>query len=480
MNADAKGYYAILGIQSSATLALIRAAYRVRAMELHPDRNKDTSATRDFQKLQEAYNCLSDESRRAAYDRVSEAEAGRAGESASRDERSSSKQSESHPRDSRQVPRKPVVCTSCGAITARPRFREFLTVTSFLVTSRKSTERGIYCIKCERKKAAFATGLTLVMGWWGLHGFFWTFEALAKNLEGSWRYAKEDARLLCIQALYFASIGKLALAHAVAVESHAMALGVRKLTAEEARKQKLGYEVKDSMQDIREVMADLIEQTKAAGASLQLVRPHRLRQQSFLIQAGLLSAALIAVGVLVWTQAARQRELEAQRAQAEQARLIREGIARERARAIAQKRADELRTIELPLPSSGLMRRFVANSLFNSPGGLPVLKVVAPAEASYLIKLARWDSNVPVLTMFVRAGESAEVTVPFGDYRIRMASGTTWYGEKIRFGPDTRYSQVDAVASFGLEGDRLLGHELLLRKIKDGNLRPSPIGADQF
>ena len=38
----------------------IKAAYRRRAMELHPDRNKDAHTTRQFQLLNEAYGVLSD------------------------------------------------------------------------------------------------------------------------------------------------------------------------------------------------------------------------------------------------------------------------------------------------------------------------------------------------------------------------------------------------------------------------------------
>ena len=126
------------------------------------------------------------------------------------------------------------------------------------------------------------------------------------------------------------------------------------------------------------------------------------------------------------------------------------------------------------------MTRFAANWMFESPGGLPSLRVNAPTDASYAVKIVTWDTGVPVLSMFVRAGESGEASVPFGTYRIKMASGTTWYGDTVRFGPDTQYSQVTSPMEFSLRGEILSGHELTLSKVRDGNLRPSPIGADQF
>src|SRR5205823_15056210 len=61
-------YYQALGILPDASQAVIKAVYRARAMELHPDRNTSADATRRFQALQAAYDVLSDEEARAAYD----------------------------------------------------------------------------------------------------------------------------------------------------------------------------------------------------------------------------------------------------------------------------------------------------------------------------------------------------------------------------------------------------------------------------
>ncbi len=63
-----KDYYRILGIAPTATLADIKGAYRKRASALHPDRNPSLEAHAQFQEMQEAFDVLSDEARRRAYD----------------------------------------------------------------------------------------------------------------------------------------------------------------------------------------------------------------------------------------------------------------------------------------------------------------------------------------------------------------------------------------------------------------------------
>src|SRR5690554_3613643 len=63
-------YYALLDIDRSASAGDIKAAYRRLALKYHPDRNPgDKAAEEKFKEINEAYAVLSDDEKRARYDR---------------------------------------------------------------------------------------------------------------------------------------------------------------------------------------------------------------------------------------------------------------------------------------------------------------------------------------------------------------------------------------------------------------------------
>lgn len=65
-----KDYYDILGVDSSASDAEIRSAYRKLARKYHPDKNKDPGAEDKFKEINEAHEVLKDKEKRASYDQL--------------------------------------------------------------------------------------------------------------------------------------------------------------------------------------------------------------------------------------------------------------------------------------------------------------------------------------------------------------------------------------------------------------------------
>ncbi|MBT4701617.1 MAG: DnaJ domain-containing protein, partial [Rhodospirillaceae bacterium] len=67
-------YYEALGVPKDVDAAALKKAYRKLAMECHPDRNPDDKdAEKRFKEVSEAYSILSDDEKRAAYDRYGHA-----------------------------------------------------------------------------------------------------------------------------------------------------------------------------------------------------------------------------------------------------------------------------------------------------------------------------------------------------------------------------------------------------------------------
>lgn len=76
MTAD---YYKTIGVAKDANEAEIKKAFYRKARELHPDVNKSPDAEERFKELNEAYDVLSDATKRAQYDRYGKVSSGSGG-----------------------------------------------------------------------------------------------------------------------------------------------------------------------------------------------------------------------------------------------------------------------------------------------------------------------------------------------------------------------------------------------------------------
>jgi len=73
MAANKRDYYEVLGVSRNATDDEVKKAFRRLAKQYHPDANKEQGAEARFIEINEAYEVLSDQQKRSAYDRYGHA-----------------------------------------------------------------------------------------------------------------------------------------------------------------------------------------------------------------------------------------------------------------------------------------------------------------------------------------------------------------------------------------------------------------------
>lgn len=133
-------------------------------------------------------------------------------------------------------------------------------------------------------------------------------------------------------------------------------------------------------------------------------------------------------------------------------------------------RAQE-RVQELSVPASG---SFIHYREFPINGPLAPLRIITKPGSGehYLVKLEDWQTGLPVLAIFIRAGERADVAVPLGSYRIKWVHGRHWYGGAHLFGKRSEVEYVIAPMSFEMAdgGRSLVGKVINLAGVVGGNM----------
>jgi len=448
---DEKGYYRVLGLSPGADAGQIKAAYRRRAKETHPDKNRAIDTTKEFQRVAEAYAVLSDPVKKAQYD------------TPARDIPPAS-----HRREE-EAPSEPIRCSSCNRVTAQPRFVIFLEVTSFVFFARKSGVQGIYCANCAWKKALGASTLTWFAGWWSFHGFFWTLEALAKNLFGGIKPVHANARLLGYQAWWFATQRQFEIARALAVDA-----------------MKLAAKASDS--ELMGMLGSLLKQTDDGKPVARLKNRWSPFNGAFVAQAALASLVIGSIwGAMEWERFTTRKEWEQVAARSTRPAAALPSEQKSSVHASPVPKAPRLvppdpvpkapRLVPRPTPANGVFDLYWTD---NSEPRAPFRVVTPQGSENYFVKLVDAITQRTVMTIFVHGGRAAEVDVPLGSYRMKYAAGRIWYGDKLLFGPDTIYSQAETIMRFRAQGNQLLGHsvELILRR--HGNLKTTRIRPADF
>ena len=193
---DPRGYYSCLGVLPNASSEEIKSCYKQLAKRLHPDINRDSNAKALFQRINEAYQTLSDPDLRGAYDALQYSKP------------------EAEPSSNELDP---ICCSHCGKVTAQPRSTVFFRTVSIVLLTTKTPIQGIFCSACATKLGLRASLISALFGWWGFPwGPIWTIGSIFTNAGGG-RYSQDiDEKLAWYNALAFLSRGKLNISHALA------------------------------------------------------------------------------------------------------------------------------------------------------------------------------------------------------------------------------------------------------------------------
>ena len=104
------------------------------------------------------------------------------------------------------------------------------------------------------------------------------------------------------------------------------------------------------------------------------------------------------------------------------------------------------------------------------------LTIKTSPGGSYFVKLEDSVTARPVMTLFLRGGETLKQEVPEGSFVLKYATGDTWCGEQGLFGPTTSTFKASEVFEFS----EATGYTVELIARKGGNLRTRTIERGRF
>ena len=130
------------------------------------------------------------------------------------------------------------------------------------------------------------------------------------------------------------------------------------------------------------------------------------------------------------------------------------------------------------LPPTGIFKEYVFTVMGATRAPFEI--VTSEDKHNYFVKLVDWTSGDMVLTLFIRSGQTIDIDVPLGSYKMKYATGTAWYGETLLFGSETLYFEADKKFDFEVTGNQVSGYSVELYLQLNGNLATKSISAKQF
>lgn len=77
-----------------------------------------------------------------------------------------------------------------------------------------------------------------------------------------------------------------------------------------------------------------------------------------------------------------------------------------------------------------------------------ILKIETSGSEATIVKMEYNSTKEVLLIVFIKPGQSVELSIPAGTYIMKTGSGEKWYGSEIMFGEEGSYSQMDGLQIF--------------------------------
>lgn len=126
-----------------------------------------------------------------------------------------------------------------------------------------------------------------------------------------------------------------------------------------------------------------------------------------------------------------------------------------------------------PFPETGAVYWYSGTAV--APGA--PLTIAAPhhERRNYAVRLGDWSTDKIIAIIPVRAGETVDLEIPFGQYSVTIASGERWHGPEKLFGWFGERRKATSAFHFYRAGSQNVGHRIDLAQRLNGNLETRPL-----
>ncbi len=124
----------------------------------------------------------------------------------------------------------------------------------------------------------------------------------------------------------------------------------------------------------------------------------------------------------------------------------------------------------------------ISNGFVVTPAGeciAPVTIHTSNSQSCYVYFKSN-ESKSKDFSVFVKAGTTFKFDAPLGKYSLYYACGGTWYGLDLKFGEDTFYYEAQTIVNLHNKGNSIVGIELTLYEVPNGNLSKREIDKTKF